>query len=211
MNPDLPVVVQAATLYDARTGCSCRSLPSDRGDFRLAHSGDVKIYENLDVQPRVYLAAQAAAAPNAAAALAWLAANPGEPERIVVEGGSPLTGTLGTQDSATLIDYQPERVEVQTRSAAPTYLVLADSYYPGWAATVDGNPAAILPANVLLRAVPVPAGEHTVVFTFQPTGWSAGLILSGLGATRSRWVGWRWLRGDACSIIGATMETGEKE
>ena len=40
------------TLIDARTGMFTPLLPSDRGRFRLVHSGDVKIYENLDVLPR---------------------------------------------------------------------------------------------------------------------------------------------------------------
>ncbi len=54
--PDAPpITVQAATLVDARTGMFTALLPSDRGRFELTHSGDVKIYENLDLLPRAYL------------------------------------------------------------------------------------------------------------------------------------------------------------
>ena len=58
------VVIQAATLYDERTRMFSALLPSDRGPFRLAHSGDVKIYENLDLQPRAHLVASTLPASN---------------------------------------------------------------------------------------------------------------------------------------------------
>ena len=58
--------------------------------------------------------------------------------------------------------------------------MLADTFYPGWRARVDGQNAPIYPANVLFRAVPLPAGDHTVVFTFEPSGWPLSLAVMGL-------------------------------
>ena len=60
------------TLSDARSKMFVPLLPSDRGRFRLVHSGDVKIYENLDLRPRAYLVHEAYAADNPTAALAHL-------------------------------------------------------------------------------------------------------------------------------------------
>ncbi|MGL4648565.1 MAG: hypothetical protein ACRC1H_04090, partial [Caldilineaceae bacterium] len=54
-DPALALVVQAATLVDGRSGMFLSLLPSDRGAFRLTHSGDVKIYESLEVGGRVAL------------------------------------------------------------------------------------------------------------------------------------------------------------
>jgi len=47
---------------------------------------------------------------------------------------------------------------------------------------VDGHPVPLLRANVTARAVPVPAGRHTIAMDFQVSGLSAGAVLSLLGA-----------------------------
>ena len=81
--------------------------------------------------------------------------------------------------AAEIASYAPERIEVRTSGEGPGLLVLADAFYPGWRASVDGHETPIYPANVLFRSVPVPAGEHSVVFTFEPNGWRVGLIAAG--------------------------------
>jgi len=178
LNPELPVVVQAATLYDARTAMFSALLPSDRGRFARVHSGDVKVYENLDNPGRAYLTGWVATATDGADALRQLASLP--PGAAVVEGGQPLE-TGEPPGTAAITEYAAERVVVATQSAAPALLVLSDAFYPGWTATVDGAPANILPANVLFRGVYVPAGAHTVTFTYEPAGWRLGLALAAGG------------------------------
>ncbi|HID54854.1 MAG TPA: hypothetical protein EYP41_22800 [Anaerolineae bacterium] len=58
--------------------------------------------------------------------------------------------------------------------------MLADTYYPGWRAQVDGVDTAMYRANSVVRATAVPAGTHTVVFSFLPLDFVAGAIISGL-------------------------------
>ena len=65
---------------------------------------------------------------------------------------------------------------------APCYLTGSDAYYPGWRATVAGQPAPLLRANHAFRAVPVPAGISEVVLRFVPTSLRMGLFLSLLAA-----------------------------
>ncbi len=60
----------------------------------------------------------------------------------------------------------------------PGYVVLSDTYYPGWRASVDGTPQPILIADVTFRAVAVPAGTHTVTFDYAPFSVSLGLGVS---------------------------------
>jgi len=93
------------------------------------------------------------------------------PEAILPSTGSG-TGT------ASITDDRENSLEVAVQSASEGYLVLADTFYPGWTATVDGTSMPILRANYAFRAIKVPAGEHRVVFSFEPTYWKLGLIIS---------------------------------
>jgi hypothetical protein len=72
----------------------------------------------------------------------------------------------------------PNRVTIRAVLDAPGYLVLADTWYPGWRATVDGDPAELLRANFGFRAVWLEAGEHSVEMVYRPTSVLAGGVLS---------------------------------
>jgi hypothetical protein len=179
----LDLVIQAVTLVDGRTGMFEPLLPSDRGRFRLAHSGDVKVYENLDARPRAYLAHNVVGVADAAGALAYLRAHRPEmaasaARTAVVEGVESFSSEPAADDEARILAYAPEEVQVRTRSHEPALLVLADSFYPGWTAAIDGEPAPIYATNALVRGVRIPAGEHTVVFRYAPASWRAGAQIS---------------------------------
>jgi hypothetical protein len=79
-----------------------------------------------------------------------------------------------TQYPISNIQYQltlqdtPNRVTIRAALDRPGYLVLADGWYPGWRATVDGVPTEVLRANHAFRAVWLEAGEHTVEMAFRP-------------------------------------------
>ncbi len=70
--------------------------------------------------------------------------------------------------SARLASYHNTQIDVDVDAAKDGFLVLNDVWHPWWFAQVDGKETAILRANVLFRAVPVPAGHHHVRFTFRP-------------------------------------------
>jgi hypothetical protein len=87
---------------------------------------------------------------------------------------------LGPVEGATarITAYNLNDVTVEVSTPGPALLRLADQWYPDWKATVDGKSAPILRADYLLRAVPVPAGDHTVVFRFQSAAVRNGLTLT---------------------------------
>jgi hypothetical protein len=84
--------------------------------------------------------------------------------------------------TARIVEDFPERVVVEADLRGPGYLVLSDTYDPGWSATVDGHPAPIRPAYVAFRAVYLEKDKHTVVFTYRPAGFALGLMLTVIGA-----------------------------
>jgi uncharacterized membrane protein YfhO len=62
------------------------------------------------------------------------------------------------------------------------YLILADTYYPGWKAYVDGKEKSILVANLGQRALNLEPGEHTIVFNYNPDSLRIGLLISNITA-----------------------------
>ena len=98
-------------------------------------------------------------------------------DHLVVEDpdASARRPTPTVSGTARIVEDLPERVVVETDAATPAYLVLSDTFDPGWSATVDGQPAPIRPAYVAFRAVYLPQGKHTVVFTYRPAGFELGL------------------------------------
>jgi hypothetical protein len=104
---------------------------------------------------------------------------------IVEDPDRPLPTGSKVAGTATIAVDLPERVEVATDSKSASYLVLADSFDPGWSATVDGRPAPVRPAYITFRAVYLPAGSHRVVFTYTPAGFRLGAIVTAVGLVLS--------------------------
>jgi hypothetical protein len=84
----------------------------------------------------------------------------------------PLPGQVWMQR------YGPQEVTLHVASPRGGFLVLSDSFYPGWRAYVDGVERPILRGNLLFRVVQVPDGSHEVVFLFQPLSVLLGLGIS---------------------------------
>jgi hypothetical protein len=67
-----------------------------------------------------------------------------------------------------IVDYANTLVTIEADSPDGGWVVLNDIWQQWWFASIDGNSAPLLKANVLFRAVQVPAGRHTVTFRFEP-------------------------------------------
>jgi hypothetical protein len=175
------IIVRGASLVDERTRAFQSLVISGRGRFRLVHSGDVKIYENLDALPRAFVVPQMMGVGNDAAALTAMNDPDFDPAKVVV-----LNGTVGVGHAqaahlsyeANITSYASERIVIETTGEDDGWLVLTDAWYPGWRATVDGVPAEIVRADVLFRGVQVPAGPHRVEFTYAPMSFLVGAGMS---------------------------------
>ena len=71
-----------------------------------------------------------------------------------------------------LVKYEPNNLQYTIDSKKGGVVVFAEIYYPGWMATIDGQPAELGRVNYILRALNVKAGKHTVVLDFHPTSIS---------------------------------------
>ncbi|OQY88861.1 MAG: hypothetical protein B6D41_10795, partial [Chloroflexi bacterium UTCFX4] len=80
----------------------------------------------------------------------------------------------------TVVARQPERIALAVTAPTAGYLVVSENFYPGWRATVDGQPAEILRANLTLRALPVRAGTQRVEMWYDPFSFKLGAALSAL-------------------------------
>jgi hypothetical protein len=95
-----------------------------------------------------------------------------------LETALPMEPAEGAAPRAEIEAFEAERVRVRTESGVPGLLVLAEPWFPGWEATVDGRPAACRPANAWMRAVPLPAGRHEVVLRFRARRLAPGVALA---------------------------------
>jgi hypothetical protein len=93
-----------------------------------------------------------------------------------------MTGQQGpSQGDARIVVDRANEVVIDAESPGGGVLVLADAYYPGWEASVDGASAPVLQVNVIQRGVPLGPGRHRVVLSYRPAALRLGLQLSGLG------------------------------
>ena len=162
----------------------------------------VDVMTNLRALPRARLVGTVARFDSGEAVLEHLKTVTFDVERTVLieadeSAGFPSTTTEELGD-ARITDRTTQTMTVAIDAVEPCMLVVAEAYYPGWRATIDGDPVEIYPAYHALRAIAVPAGAHEVRFEYDPVsfriGYGIGIagILVGILAA---FLGWRRLRG----------------
>ncbi len=153
------------------------AAPSSSFDSVLDTNDGLVLWENKDVMPRVRLSFSANQATKDEA-LAAVSAPNFLPESTLYLSGNLAPAEKGGSGTATIVTYQSDRVTVHVETDRRAYLVLADTDYPGWVATVDGSETPIATADGIFRAVSVPAGTHTVEFRFNPPIVTESWIIS---------------------------------
>jgi hypothetical protein len=153
--------------------------------LQLAYSGtDADVYRNLDALPRAFLVSSQRVIRTERDQLRAVE-RPGFPRRGVVVTDRPLAGiplagstASGATRSAQILSYAPEKVRILVHAKRESVLVLTDDYFPGWIASVNGHRAGIARVDYLMRGVRVGAGTSTVTFSYQPSSWRVGWIIS---------------------------------
>lgn len=175
-------------LFNVRYIVSTRSL--DAPYLIQVYNGEVRIYEDRRARPRAWVAMGAEVVDNPGQTLRMLANPTFDPTAMVLlateEPGAAVpqriqrvTAAPSLPGSARILRDAPLRVEIEaTAGLSGGYLVLADTFFPGWRAQVDGAQAPIYRANHTMRAVAIGPGPHLVTFTYWPKPFWVGLVLS---------------------------------
>ncbi|MBI5650661.1 MAG: YfhO family protein [Chloroflexi bacterium] len=164
----------AETSLTRLTGRSDQSL--------IYRSNYVALYENHDAMPRAFLAHNARVVDDEAA-LKEISRDDFKPrDTLLLASGASLRARDPnlSGEFARIDEYAPERVVISARANTDAYLVLTDSWYPGWIARVDGIETPIERADYIFRAVRLAPGEHRVEFEFRPASLLIGAIISGI-------------------------------
>lgn len=87
----------------------------------------------------------------------------------------------GSDASIQITDYNPEKITYSVSSSQDELIIFSEIWYGpnlGWQAYIDGEPVEHLRANYVLRALPVPSGQHEIVFEFKPDVYYKGEAVS---------------------------------
>ncbi len=152
---------------------------TETGSMRQVYSDeDYWIYEYTDAFPRAFLASNYIVSRNDDQTIKDLfSPELNRRETLVLESEPGIRPQAGA-GKADIKVYEPNRVEIHTSAQVPKLLFLSDAYDAGWQATVDGKIAPILRADYDFRAVAVPTGDHTIIFTYFPERLQLGLYIA---------------------------------
>lgn len=141
----------------------------------------VAVYENPDSLPRAFIVHNTQVLTDEAAYMR-MNRDDFDPRRLLIlSAGTELSTRNGAQlddESVKIVEYKPERITIDVQASADGYVLLTDSWYPGWSARVDGREATIERSDYIFRAVRVSAGSHRVEFEYRPLSLYAGASLS---------------------------------
>ena len=91
------------------------------------------------------------------------------------------------------LEQEPNRLLISVVAPGGGWLVLSDTWYPGWRASIDGVEVPIYPADAVFRALRLPKGEYEVEFKYLPMSFSIGTVISA-AAWSGLFISWRRLK-----------------
>ena len=161
----------------------CREPPRGLDLPVLAKGEDSLLLDNPTALPRAYVVPRAIIAnhhENPALRMAWI-----NPREAVLMDSDPLDSQPGPRQpfiSANLQRPAPDHFRINAKTTAPGLLVIAESWMPGWAARLNGQPVPVLRGNHAQMVVSLPSpGAHIIELTYHPPGLWAGAAISIVG------------------------------
>jgi hypothetical protein len=182
-----PTALRVLSLLGARYVVMAPEATPPPGLAYAYRGGDAVVLRNERVAPRALVARRILVARDEGEELSTVAGAGFDARRDAIvrsdqlDGAPPAGGPAG--GSVRIVGEQNARVTLQARLTRRGLVLLDDAWAPGWSVTVDGRPARGLRADVVMRGVVVPAGEHRIVWRYRVPGLGLGIALSVLGLT----------------------------
>jgi len=165
--------------------------------IRLVYDGEIKIYQNDHAKGLAFLVEQVQWVDSAEGALAQVITDKLKlSQSVVLESKQQQSKQLNdvkvnSVNNNSSIEYnkiEANHIAMEVSTAHSGWLVLSQSYYPGWQARVDGEKTEIFAANFVLQAIKIPAGLHTVTFTYEPLSFTLGWLVSLSSLILALWI-----------------------
>jgi len=153
-------------------------LPDPR--YKMVYTKQPWIYENTTALPRAFFVDSTVTLIGRKAVFDFMKSGRFDPHRLaILEEKLAMPIGAKADNSAKVVNYDIHEIQIEAKVQQPGLMVLSEIYYPaGWKAYVDGRESKIYQTNYLLRSVFLPAGEHRVVFKFQPVSYPLGVWIS---------------------------------
>ncbi|MCU0666149.1 MAG: YfhO family protein [Candidatus Omnitrophica bacterium] len=161
------------------------SKPDLKGLTKTYSSGPLNIFETNYKLPKAFIAHKAIVKDTTEEILNALNTTGFNfRETVIIEKTIPemntLKESLSPETLPEIVSYDADKIIIKASLHEPGILVLCDNYNPNWQAQVNGIPAKVFPVDYILRAVFLPKGEHTVIFTYKPLSFRIGISISAL-------------------------------
>jgi hypothetical protein len=151
------------------------------GDPVFTGASGLKVYRR-DAFPRAWAVHELAPVSNRAEGGARMGSDPDNYLRKAsIAAPPPRIEPCTAPERVELIEHLPDRLSIRAGLACTGMVILSDTFYPGWRARVDHEPAPIYEVNGAMRGVIVPGGNHTITMRYRPWSVYAGAALSLFG------------------------------
>lgn len=159
------------------------------GFYEVYNDGVIVVLKNEYARPRVYIPESIKIVDEEDDALRGIFEPPSiRGEQIIIERDSladlsyeyeSLVHSADREESVEITGYSPDTINIRAQLNSHTWILLTDTFYPGWKATIDGQlEAPVVTGNYVFRAIYVPAGDHVIVLQYRPRFFFASIIVS---------------------------------
>jgi hypothetical protein len=174
-------------LMNVRYLLTAPSVDISSNKYKLVFREDLAVYENKDAMPRAFVVHNYVVKNDLREVLQYMWSEAYDMKNMVVLEKEPsavfAAGIRAPSypPQTTFEKYTSDAIAIKADLSTNGWLVLSDTYYPGWKVEVDGKETAIQRANCNFRAVELPAGKHIVFFYYRPASVLSGMVLTAAG------------------------------